>query len=387
MTASAELTEKQRRRGMIAAIAGVSVFAACLGHSLPFFAVRLTHLGAGDAFIGFNVALSAAAGLLLTPFLPGVIGRIGIRLSLAIAFAVTLAGYAVAYASGETFLLWHVARLLIGAGATAIFVASELWINLVARPERRGAAIGMYATFLAAGFAAGPFALEFTGYSGAVPFMAGAAFLLLAGPAMFAARPPAFSAEERTVSLGEITRRAPTIFLAMAVFSLAEAALMSLAPVYGLRIGLQEAAAGRIVLSYAIGSLALQYLIGRTVDRFSARRVLFSCAAAGLAGALLLPLAAPNPLVLYPLVFVWGGAIVGIATCVLTYAGSRFTGKELAAANSGIAFAYNGGALVGPALAGSLMDVAGPEALSLSLAGSFLLLLGFLGAAGRKGAA
>ncbi|MEQ8178591.1 MAG: MFS transporter [Amphiplicatus sp.] len=375
MTASAELTDLERRRGLIAAIAGVSVFAACIGHSLPFFAVRLAHLGASNGFIGFNVALSALAGLALTPFLPGIISRFGIRQVLAAAFLTMLAGYAVAYMSGDRFMLWHVARLLIGAGATAIFVASELWINLVARPERRGAVIGMYATFLAGGFAVGPFALELTGYSGVLPFIVGAGFLLFAGPAMFIANPPRFDAQERTVSLAEITRRAPLIFLAMAVFSLAEAALLSLAPVYGLRIGLPEQAAGRMVLAYAIGSLALQYLIGRAVDRFSALRVLFGCAAAGLGGALLLPFAAQSQITLYPLVFVWGGAIVGIGTCVLAYAGSRFSGKELAAANSGIAFAYNAGALAGPAFSGSFMDIGGPNALSFTLAAAFAALL------------
>ncbi len=375
MTASAELTDLERRRGLIAAIAGVSVFAACIGHSLPFFAVRLAQLGASNSFIGFNVALSALAGVALTPFLPGIISRLGIRQVLAAAFLTMLAGYAVAYMSGERFMLWHVARLLIGAGATAIFVASELWINLVARPERRGAVIGLYATFLASGFAVGPFALELTGYSGALPFIVGAGFLALAGPAMFIAKPPRFDAEERTVSLTEITRRAPLIFLAMAVFSLAEAALLSLAPVYGLRIGLQEEAAGRMVLSYAMGSLALQYLIGRAVDRFSALPVLFACAAAGLAGALLLPFAAQSQLTLYPLVFVWGGAIVGIATCVLAYVGARFSGKELAAANSGIAFAYNAGALAGPAFSGSFMDIGGPDALSFTLAAAFAALI------------
>lgn len=378
MTAPSDLTESERRRGMVAAIAGVSVFAACLGHSLPFFAVRLAHLGADNTFIGVNVALSAAAGLALTPFLPRIIARFGIRRVLEAALAVMIAGYGVAYVSGERFMLWHLARLLIGAGATAIFVASELWINTVARPERRGAVIGAYATFLAAGFAAGPLALEFTGFNGAAPFIAGISFLLLAGPAMLAAKPPAFNPEERAVSLGEITRRAPTIFFAMAIFSLAEAALLSLAPVYGLRIGLTEQTAGRIVFAYAMGSLALQYVIGRAIDRFSPVTVLFACAAAGFAGAMLLPAAAASEATLYPLVFLWGGAIVGIATCVLAAAGARFSGKELAAANSGIAFAYSAGALAGPAGAGWLMDAAGPDALSLMLAGSFLTLLAFL---------
>ncbi|MBB5518876.1 MFS transporter [Amphiplicatus metriothermophilus] len=375
MSAPLDLTPAERRRGLVAAIVGVSVFAACLGHSLPFFAVRLASLGASNSFIGVNVALSALAGLALTPFLPAVIGRYGIRRVLAAAFAVIFAGYAAAFLSGERLYLWHVARLLIGAGSTAFFVASEIWINLAVSPERRGAVVGLYATALAGGFAAGPLALELTGYDGASPFIAGAAFLVLAAPPILTARPPAFSPREKTVSVAVVTRRAPIIFLAMAVFSLGEAALLSLAPVYGLRIGLGEVAAGRIVLAYSLGPVAFQYLLGLAADRYSPRIVLAACAAAGLAGAALLPAAVRNELALYPLLFVWGGAIVGVATCVLAYVGGRFAGKELAAANSGIALAYNAGALAGPALGGAIMDLAGPDALPAALAGAFALLL------------
>ncbi|MEL7487746.1 MAG: MFS transporter, partial [Pseudomonadota bacterium] len=101
-------------------------------------------------------------------------------------------------------------------------------------------------------------------------------------------------------------------------------------------------------------------------------------AVAGLAGALLMPLAAQETWTLYALLIVWGGAIVGLNTCSLTLIGARFSGRELAAANAGLAFAYNAGALAGPASAGPMMDLFGPDALAFTLAAFFAALLALL---------
>ncbi len=372
------LSEKDRRRGLIAAIASIAIFGASLGHSLPFFAVLLEGYGASNSFIGLNTAATAFFALLITPFLPKLIGRFGIRPLMVAAFAVIYLGYATAFLAKDTLWLWFVVRLCFGLGGVALFVASEVWINLVAPPEKRGSVIGIYATALAAGFAAGPIALEVTGYAGVAPFLAGVAFLLAAAPPILMAPAPPFDPNEQSASLTAMARLAPAIFVAVGIFAAAEGVMMGLAPVYGIRLGMAQETAGRIVFAYALGPIAFQYLIGRAIDQFRPMTIFFVCASVGVAGAFALPLAAQSEVSLYTLLVFWGGAIVGLNTCALTFIGARFKGQELAAANAGMAFAYQAGALIGPAATGPMMDLYGPNALAYTLGGFFIALLAFL---------
>lgn len=364
-----------QRQSLIAAIASIAIFGASLGHSLPFFAVLLERQGASNSFIGFNTATTPLFSLLITPFLPNLIARFGIRKIMAAAFGVLYLGYAIAYAAGGALWIWFLVRICFGLSGAALFVASEVWINLSAPPQRRGVILGIYTTALAAGFAAGPIALELTGYDGRAPYLAGIGFLLAAAPPVLLARAPQFAADAAHASLLKMARLAPSVFIAVAIFAAAEGVMMGLAPVYGIRLGMPEETAGRIVLAYALGPVAFQYLIGRAIDQFQPMPIFLTCASLGCLGAFLLPAAAQDPVSLYMLLVFWGGAIVGLNTCGLAFIGARFTDRELAAANAGMAFAYAAGALVGPAVTGPMMDAFGPDALAYTLGAFFVILL------------
>ena len=374
------LSETDRRRGLIASIASIAIFGASLGHSLPFFAVLLEGYGASNSIIGLNSATPAVASLMIAPFIPNLIANFGIRRIMMAAFAVIYLGYGLAFISGDKIWLWFIVRLFFGFGGAALFIASEVWINLVAPPERRGSVIGIYGTALAAGFAAGPLALEVTGYDGIAPFIAGVLFLLAASPPILTAPAPKFAVDAAPSSLLRIARLVPVIFVAVVIFAAAEGVMMGLAPVYGIRLGMDQATAGRIVFAYALGPIAFQYLIGKAVDRFEPIVIFSICASLGVIGAFALPYAAQHPVSLYTLLIFWGGAIVGLNTCGLTMIGHRFRDRELAAANAGLAFAYSTGALIGPATTGPMMDIFGPNALAYTLGAFFTGLVVFIAA-------
>ena len=377
-SATPSLTDAERRRGLVAAIASIAVFGAAIGHSQPFFAVRLEGYGASNSLIGLNAATTAVASLIVSPFLPELMTRFGIRKVMAGAFAVIFLGYACAFFAGPNYTMWFAARAFLGFGGAALFIASEVWINMAAPPDRRGSVIGVYATALAAGFAAGPLALEVTGYDGFAPFVAGFCFLIAAAPPILFAAAPPFESNAGGRSLAGIAALAPAVFVAVLIFAAAEAVMMGLAPVYGIRLGFGEETAGRIVIAYALGPVLFQILIGRAIDRFSPIAIFLVCAVIGFAGALAMPFAANNVLNLYALLIIWGGAIVGLNTCSLTFIGARFTGRELAAANAGLALFYNIGALIGPAATGPAMDIFGPDALAWTLAAFFAVLLALI---------
>ena len=373
------LSERERRLGVIAAIACVSAFGASAGLSLPFFSVLMERLGWSEALIGLNTATMAVGSLVFGPMTPGWMRRYGLRPVLAIAILVTAIGFGGIFFAGASKAAWFFFRLCIGAGGVVVFIASELWINLNVKPERRGAALGAYATALAGGFASGPIALELTGYEGAAPFIVATAMILAALIPVALVRAPVVEGHEGAAGrMLPLVKRAPAIFSASAVFAATEATIMSLVPVYVIALGLGQAAAGRVVVVYGLGTICTQWLIGRGVDRFGPVPMLIGCASVGLAGALATPFAAATLPSLYALLFFWGGVIVGVYTVGLSLLGDRFTGQLLPPANTGFVMGYNVGALIGPALAGFGMALFGPQGLPATLAALFALYLALI---------
>ena len=123
------------------------------------------------------------------------------------------------------------------------------------------------------------------------------------------------------------------------------------------------------------GSIVLQMPIGWLSDRFSRIATLRLCGAIGLLGALLLAGIAPSPMLLFGLLFAWGGIASGIYPVALSMAGDRFRGTELVAVNAAMIIAYGLGALAGPPLGGAAMDLLNTRGLFLVFAVLFAGLL------------
>jgi MFS family permease len=171
--------------------------------------------------------------------------------------------------------------------------------------------------------------------------------------------------------------KAPLILVAVAIFGLYETTLLTLLPVWGVRLGLSDRFAATTVSAVYIGAILMQFPIGWLSDKMERLVVLRLCGVVGLVGAILvIAIAAPTP-VLFLLLFVWGGIASGIYPVALGMAGDSFRGGDLITANAAIIMAYGVGSLVGPTLGGVAMDFWNPQgllALFVLLFGCFLLM-------------
>jgi MFS family permease len=162
--------------------------------------------------------------------------------------------------------------------------------------------------------------------------------------------------------------KAPFIMLAVGLYGVFESTAFALLPIWGVRVGLAPTEAAATLTAIGVGSLALQVPIGWLSDRLARRAVLRLCGAAGLAGALLLPLLAGSTPALFLALVLWGGCAAGIYPVALSMAGARFRGAELFGVNAAVIIAYGLGALMGPALGGAAMDLWNPQGLLAALA-------------------
>lgn len=366
------LTAAERRWALAAAICSVAVFGLTIGAGVPLLSLILETRGTDATLTGLNAA-SAFLGVIVGPLLaPRCVRTLGIRNFLLACYAVDIALLPLLKIF-DTIGAWFVLRVLFGVIGSSLFTATEAWINLLASDAMRGRIIGLYAAALSVGFGLGPLLLSITGTAGWPPFIANMAVTAAAAlPLLGLSNSARDVAHERGGSPLAMLAKAPLILVAVAIFGLYETTLLTLLPVWGVRMGLSERFAATTVSAVYIGAIVMQFPIGWLSDKMERLAVLRLCGAVGLAGAVLvIAIAAPTP-ALFLLLFVWGGVASGIYPVALGMAGDSFRGGNLITVNAAIIMAYGVGSLVGPILGGAAMDFWNPQ----GLLGFFVVLFG-----------
>jgi MFS family permease len=357
-----------RRWTLAAAIASIAVFGVTVGLSTPLLTLLLDARGVDPTLNGSNAAVTFV-GVILGPFLtPPLVRRFGVRAFLLGGLALDVVLFLL-LKPFDSLAAWFVLRAALGLVGSAIFTATEAWINMLANDASRGRVIGVYIAALYGGFALGPMVLWVTGIAGWLPFLAAASMNLLAMlPLLRAEEGNAFADGRPPVGPLAMLLRAPFVMLASALFGLVEQTNLADLPLWGVRIGMLPDMAGTLLTATALGALALQPAVGWLSDFVPRPRLLRLCTAVGLVGAVLLAPAAGIPSLLYALLFLWSGVAAGIYPVALGMLGDRFSGGELVGANAAMIICYGIGSLVGPPLGGLALHLWSPHGLIVWLA-------------------
>jgi MFS family permease len=237
-----------------AAIATVTIAGIGLSLSATLISVRLAQANYSARAIGLHPAASGLVGLALAPYVPWLARVVGVRrllISALLLAAACLAGFALT--SG--YWPWLAVRCLYGVALTILFILGEFWISAAVWPQRRGLVMGIYATAIAAGFAAGPFILAAIGPAGAAPFLV-AALLSLAAIVpigLAGAEAPIIKTAEPLPFLA-ILRASPAATAAGFIYGAIEASAFGLFPVFALREGWGAGAAAVATAIFALGN-------------------------------------------------------------------------------------------------------------------------------------
>jgi MFS family permease len=376
--------EVQRRWSLTAAIASVTVFGLSIGQAAPLLPLLLEQRGVTATLNGLNAG-AAFVGVLIGPLLaPHLVRRFGIRNLLAVCFGLDIALF-LAMKLFDGIGAWFVLRAMLGIVGSSIFTTGEAWINQLAGDIGRGRIIGIYAAALAAGFGTGPLILSLTGIEGWPPFLVNAAISALAMlPLLWVGEASRGFGRDHGVSPLRMFARAPFIVGVIGLFGFYEATMMTLLPIWGLRSGLTERLAAVTPSAVNFGAIVLQVLIGWLSDRVSRLAALRLCGVVGVVGPVALLNVTASPLLMFGLLFVWGGVASGIYSIALSMAGDRFRGADLVGVNGAIIMAYGLGALVGPPIGGLTMDVLTSQGFLWQFIVLFAGLLAVASLAGRS---
>jgi MFS family permease len=375
----ASLTPRETILAITSAIASITIVGIGLSLTMPLLALRLDAQGFSARAIGLNSTAGGLAVLAGALFVPALTRRIGVKRLLLLALLVGILSL-LSFASTNEYWIWLFIRGIFGGALTALFVISEYWINALAPPRQRGFVLGFYATSLAAGFAAGPLILGFTGTAGMAPFMAAMAlFALAAAPiVLWSGKAPELKSARGARLLSFLTS-APVAACAGLVHGAVETANFGLLPVYALRAGLSPETGALLVTLFALGNVLFQLPIGFVSDQMDRIKLLAWLVFLSLCGAIALALAGPERLVLFcGLLVIWGGGVGSLYAVGLAHLGSRYRGTDLASANAAFIMLYSLGMLSGPPIAGFGMDLVTPNGLFFSIAVLLALYLGLV---------
>ncbi|MFI4890501.1 MAG: MFS transporter [Steroidobacterales bacterium] len=368
-----------------------AVFSTSLGVGLifgfepPLMAMVLNRAANSTVTIGGVIAISLVSIVAVGPVYPRLIARIGLQRSVVVGVAFSIVVLLVMpFWTGVP--AWLVLRVLTGCAVGLSWIASEIWMNRVAGDGARGTVMGIYGTVFSIGTVAGPLLLEFTGTVGAWPFFAGALCLALTLLPLALLRQVAESSARHAAGhdqplhdLARLIPVAPAVMAAALIAGLVESADLSLLPLFGLRDGLSERSSLLLLTVFLAGNVVLQLPIGLLADRFGRRLMLGVCALTSGVGPLLLQACIHEPLLLWPLLFVWGGTMYAFYSQGVALLGEIFPAGDLAGANTLFVMIYCFGGVLGPSVGGLLMDLWPQNGLPVLLSVSaFGLLAGLV---------
>jgi predicted MFS family arabinose efflux permease len=110
-----------------------------------------------------------------------------------------------------------------------------------------------------------------------------------------------------------------------------------------------------------------------------------ACAVTSCIGPLLLQRSLGTPLLLWPLLFVWGGTLYAFYSQGVALLGEEFAVEHLPSANTLFVMVYCLGGVIGPSAGGFAMDHWSSGGLPVLLSGAAALMLGGLGVGVARG--
>ncbi len=274
---------------------------------------------------------------------------------------------------------WALLRLVTGLCMAGQYVVAESWLNDLADNENRGRLLAIYNVVVIAAFGMGQvmqFAFDARTMTG---FAVGSMIVSLAvAPVALserAAAPPL--GETHHISLRELAKAVPTGVGSCFLVGIAHGALSGMAAVFATRAGLSGGQLGLFVAAPSIGGVLLQWPISAASDDID-RRAIGAIAAVGamMAASLLLlgPATAPMAVLL---IAVLGGLSYPLYAIAGAYTNDWIDSEHVNAAASQLVTLYGVGAVIGPLIAGALMNGVGTNGYFWALVVLHGLIAGF----------
>jgi len=367
-------------------VASIATIASCdiaMGLTFQLLPLIMEARHTPASIMGLVAAMGPLGILLAGPVLPAVVGRFGsktIAYVAIITILLCLAGFQLFPWIGA----WFVLRLFLGAASGALFTVSEAWILSSAEASNRGKIVALYTTALSVTFAVGPFIIPLTGIFGWMPWLIGVTCVVISTlPLAFVRISEEAFKDKQGGTFARFVAKAPLLLFAVGTVTFFDAILISFFQIFALRSGLSLHTSSWILGVGIVGNALTQFPIGALADRWSRIKVVVALALITIAMCLAMIWAVQSWLI-WPIVLIGASTAFGIYTIALAIVGDEFDGPDLIAGAAAFGVMWGVGGMIGPAAAGLAIDAFGVNAMPLTLAATYgVLLLGLALTGGR----
>ena len=353
-----QLGEATTAPGMVMISLSAVALGAAFGGYLPLISLWMETFDISFQRIGIVCGASAVGVVSSAYFAPKLATRYGYILTINVGLVVA-AIMTVAFRFTDNYGLWLALRFVSGLGLGLHWVLTEAWLANIVTEKYRTRVMAIYATAISIGFAIGPMVIWLFGALSIIPFIIMGALLILAAlPILRLKGHEPKDSQTRSASPLILIKKAPTVASACIVVGSVDLALISLLPAMITRT--PEAApilALIIVPAMAIGATILQYPIAIIADKHGLRKVGVMTVCAGLIFASLIPFFLGSVLLTLLFGFLATGLVYGLYSIGLAMLSRRFSGAEIVAANAGFVILFELSNLMGPWVAGFLLDI------------------------------
>ena len=316
-------------------------------------------------FVGF------LGGAQITPWLLRRVGHVRVFA----AFAAMISSAMILYAAVVDPVAWIAMRVLVGFCMSGCYVVAESWLNDGTDNRHRGQVLSAYLIVQMLGIVIAQGLLNLADPAGYGLFVIMSVVVSVAVvPVLLSASPvPVFETTGR-MSLAELYRTSPLGCVGTALLGGVFACIFGMIAVYATEIGLDTAEISALVAGIYLGGLFCQYPIGWLSDRMDRRRLIIAVTTLGALGSVGMLLAGGSFWLLVMGGFVVGGTANPLYSLLVAHTNDFLEPQQMAAAAGGLIMLNGVGAAGTPIFVGYLMDVAGPQSLTVFIGAAMALI-------------
>ena len=348
--------------------------------------LQVVLLGTRAPEAGFS---NIATGIVMSGYFAGIfVGSIIVPHILARVGHVRVFGAMSAIASAAVLLhvvfldpfVWTGMRFASGLSFAGMYIVCESWLNEKATNETRGQLLSLYMITNMAGMAAGQLMISLgEGGSAGLFLLASVMVSIAVVPILItASAAPSFEAPER-ISFRRLVQVSPLAVVGMVFVGIVISMMFGMGAVYGRNIGLNNTQVGYFMTSITLGTLALQYPVGRLSDKFDRRVVIFGATiTSGIAISIASLFGADQFGLLLIMTLIFGGLVFSLYSLFIAHANDYLAPSQMVAMSSGLLMVNGAGAVIGSPLAALVIEIVGTRGFMPTIAGFLFLLAGFV---------
>ncbi|MBI9092685.1 MAG: MFS transporter [Desulfobacterium sp.] len=277
------------------------------------------------------------------------------------AFATLATAMVMLHAYFVSVLPWVVLRFFTGIATIGLFMVIESWLNESAQPRSRGRVFSMYMVIYYLGSGAGQQLINLGNVADQTLFYV-VGFLLISCiiPVAMTRTPYPVLPDVTPVGLKVIIKRAPLGMIGCLAAGLMSSVFYTMGPVFCNRLGLSVFQLSCFMTVTVLGGLVFQWPVGTISDRYD--RSLVIPVLAGLFSVIscLMIVAAQSSFGLFMATSsLFGGLMFSIYPVAVARSHDMFESKDVVNVSSALLLFYGIGAVIGPMVSSSFMELIG----------------------------